>query len=66
VPVVDHDEHLVGMLSLGDVAVKADEAEAGDALQSISEPAEPDRSGQSQASGTAGGGASQGAPGRQR
>lgn len=56
-PVVDHEEHLVGILSLGDVAVKADETKAGRALESISEPAEPDRSGQSQASGPAGGGA---------
>jgi CBS domain-containing protein len=60
VPVIDHDKHLVGMLSLGDVAVKADEGEAGEALQGISEPAEPDRSGQSQASGAAGGGSSSG------
>jgi len=59
-PVVDHDEHLVGILSLGDVAVKADEVKAGQALESISEPAEPDRSGQSQASGAAGGGSSTG------
>ena len=57
-PVVDHDERLVGILSLGDVAVKADELKAGRALESISEPAEPDRSGQSQASGAAGGGSS--------
>lgn len=62
VPVVDHDKHLVGMLSLGDVAVKADESEAGAALQGISEPAQPDRSGQSQASGAAGGGSSTGKP----
>ena len=61
-PVVDHDKHLVGMLSLGDVAVKADAGEAGGALQSISEPAEPDRSSQSQASGAAGGGSSKGTP----
>ena len=60
VPVVDHEKHLVGMLSLGDLAVKADEGEAGEALQSISEPAQPDRSGQSQASGAAGGGSSTG------
>jgi CBS domain-containing protein len=45
-PVVDHDQHLVGILSLGDVAVKADELKVGRALESISEPAEPDRSGQ--------------------
>lgn len=62
VPVVDHEKHLVGMLSLGDASVKADEGRAGEALQSISEPAEPDRSGQSQASGAAGGGSSSGQP----
>jgi CBS domain-containing protein len=45
-PVVDHDQHLVGILSLGDVAVKADELKVGRALEAISEPAEPDRSGQ--------------------
>jgi CBS domain-containing protein len=59
-PVVDHDAHLVGILSLGDVAVKADELKAGQALESISEPAEPDRSSQSQASGAAGGGSATG------
>ena len=59
-PVVDRDEHLVGIVSLGDVAVKADETRAGEALESISEPAEPDRSGQSQASGSAGGGSASG------
>jgi CBS domain-containing protein len=58
--VVDHDKHLVGMLSLGDVAVKGDMGEAGEALEEISEPAEPDRSGLSQASGAAGGGSATG------
>jgi len=43
VPVVDRDKHLVGILSLGDVAVKADSVEAGEALATISEPAQPDR-----------------------
>ena len=43
--VVDHDRHLVGMVSLGDVAVKGDMGEAGEALESISEPAAPDRAG---------------------
>jgi len=55
-PVVDRDRHLVGIVSLGDLAVKADAGEAGDALGEISEPARPDRSGQSAASGSAGGG----------
>lgn len=42
-PVVDRQQHLVGMLSLGDVAVKVDPVEAGEALVAISLPAEPDR-----------------------
>lgn len=41
VPVVDHDKRLVGMLSLGDVAVKAQDADMNDTLEGISEPAEP-------------------------
>jgi CBS domain-containing protein len=41
VPVVDHAQHLVGILTLGDVAVKADEGTAADALEEISEPARP-------------------------
>ena len=40
-PVLDHDERLVGMLSLGDVAVKADGDGAGIVLEEISEPASP-------------------------
>ncbi|MDI1308982.1 MAG: CBS domain-containing protein [Methylotenera sp.] len=36
-PVVDIDEHLVGIVSLGDLAISGDEA-AGDALESISQP----------------------------
>jgi len=63
-PVVDRNRHLVGIVSLGDVAVKADADRAGEALESISEPAEPDRSGQSQASGAAGGGSASGQPRR--
>jgi CBS domain-containing protein/protein required for attachment to host cells len=43
VPVLDHEEHLVGMLSLGDVAVKADGDGAGIVLQEVSEPAQPDQ-----------------------
>jgi CBS domain-containing protein len=58
VPVIDRDNHLVGMVSLGDLAVKADEQQAARALRAVSEPAQPDRSHQSQASGPAGGGAS--------
>ncbi len=45
VPVLDRDKHLVGMLSLGDIATKADEELAGDALEGISTPSTPDRSG---------------------
>lgn len=43
VPVLDRDDRLVGMLSLGDVAAKAGPQEAGGALSDISDPAEPDR-----------------------
>jgi CBS domain-containing protein len=66
VPVIDADNHLVGMVSLGDLAVKSDEQMAGQALRSISEPAQPDRSHLSQASGAAGGGASEPSPSRSR
>jgi CBS domain-containing protein len=65
-PVVDRDKHLVGMLSLGDVAVKASGVSAGQALEDISEPARPDRSGQSQASGAAGGGSSYAQAGKRK
>jgi CBS domain-containing protein len=44
VAVFDHERHLVGILSLGDVAVKADGDGAAAVLQEISEPATPDRS----------------------
>ena len=60
--VVDHDKHLVGMLSLGDVAVKGDMGEAGEALEEISEPAEPERTGLAQAGGTSAGGSAPGTP----
>lgn len=59
-PVLDRDKQLVGMLTLGDMATKAGEKMAARTLESISEPAEPDRSGQSKASGTAGGGSASG------
>lgn len=42
VPVVDADGTLVGIVSLGDLAA-AGTPEAGDALEAISTPAEPDR-----------------------
>ena len=59
-PVVDREKHLVGMLALGDIATKASDVEAGRALGDISEPSSPDRSGQSAASGSAGGGSAAG------
>ena len=62
VPVLDRDQQLVGMLSLGDMATKGADGTASRALGSISEPAEPDRSGQSVASGAAGGGSASGQP----
>jgi CBS domain-containing protein len=57
-PVVDRDKHLVGMVSLGDMATKMGGPQVARSLADISEPAEPDRSHQSQASGSAGGGSS--------
>ena len=59
-PVVDSQQKLVGIVSLGDIADKdqGDELDVANSLAEISSPSEPDRSGQSQASGNAGGGAS--------
>jgi CBS domain-containing protein len=59
-PVVDEDQHLVGMVSLGDLATETKEVDAGEVLQDLSEPSEPDRSRQSAASGAAGGGSTSG------
>ncbi len=42
-PVVDRSQQLVGIITLGDLAVKADESQAGSALEQISEPARPAR-----------------------
>lgn len=58
-PVVDAQERLVGIVTLGDIADKdpENEVDIATSLADISSPAEPDRSGQSQASGSAGGGA---------
>ena len=66
-PVVDGDEHLVGMITIGDIAAKAknEDRDVGQSLSEISEPAEPDRSGQSKASGPAGGGSSKSQPHKQ-
>lgn len=59
-PVLDRDKRLVGIVSLGDLAAKGDQVQAGEALADISEPARPNRSGQSAASGAAGGGEANG------
>src|SRR5437588_431846 len=37
-PVVNHDKRLVGILSLGDIAISPDGQEAGEALRGISRP----------------------------
>ncbi|MDQ3060205.1 MAG: CBS domain-containing protein [Pseudomonadota bacterium] len=62
IPVVDDDERLIGIVSLGDIAAKnsGNESDVAMSLEGISSPAEPDRSHQSQASGTAGGGSASG------
>jgi CBS domain-containing protein len=45
-PVVDENQHLVGIVTLGDIAAKSvdEEADVGTSLGDISSPAEPDRS----------------------
>lgn len=55
-PVLDHQQRLVGMLTLGDVAAKAAASKAGETLAEISQPARADGSGTPRSSGTAGGG----------
>jgi CBS-domain-containing membrane protein len=43
-PVVDRQQQLVGIVSLGDMAERgSDEASVGEALKDISTPAAPDR-----------------------
>ena len=43
-PVVDQDQRLVGIVSLGDLADRgADESRVGEVLRDISTPSEPDR-----------------------
>jgi CBS domain-containing protein len=66
-PVVDGQQQLVGIISLGDIAAKDadDDIDVAMSLGDISSPAEPDRSGQSQASGAAGAGSAAGKPRRQ-
>ena len=63
-PVVDGQDRLVGIISIGDIAAKDpdDDADLAMSLGDISSPAEPDRSHQSHASGAAGGGAASGKP----
>ena len=39
IPVLSRDKRLVGIVSLGDLAVQTDNGEAGEALEKISEPA---------------------------
>ena len=65
-PVVDDQQRLVGIITLGDIAAKDpdDEVDVAMSLGDISTPAEPDRSGQSQASGPSGGGSASGKPRR--
>jgi CBS domain-containing protein len=62
-PVVDRDKHLVGMVTIGDIAAKTHRPDVGDTLGDISEPAAPARSGTSAASGKAGGGSKSGSAG---
>ena len=46
-PIISRDKHLIGMLSLGDLAVRTEGTEdcelADEALKDISEPSEPNR-----------------------
>lgn len=59
-PVVDENEHLVGIISLGDIAAKdpEDEVDVAMSLGDISTPAEPDRSGSESSGDETGGGQS--------
>ena len=61
-PVVDNQDRLVGIVTLGDVASKQPQqhGQVASSLGGISQPAEPDRSSQSQASGAQGGGSARG------
>jgi CBS domain-containing protein len=43
VPVLNREKRLVGIVSLGDIAVQTANGEAGEALEEISEPAVPQR-----------------------
>ena len=61
-PVVDSAQRLVGIISLGDIAAKdrGEDMDVAESLSEISTPAAPDRSNQSKASGSAGGGSASG------
>ncbi|WP_205042140.1 CBS domain-containing protein [Rhodoligotrophos defluvii] len=43
VPVIDHDQRLVGIVSLGDLATKSESEDVEQTLEEISSPSEPDR-----------------------
>ncbi|MGA0571145.1 CBS domain-containing protein [Variovorax sp. VNK109] len=58
-PVLDKEDQLVGIVSLGDVATNLEVGESGGTLAEISEPSRPDRSNNSAASGDQGGGETQ-------
>lgn len=64
IPVVDADQKLVGIVSLGDLSAEGSADAAGDALKDISTPSAPDRSGFSAAAGPAAGGSASGEPSR--
>ena len=42
-PILNRDKQLVGIVSLGDLAVKTEQAAAADTLERVSEPARPER-----------------------
>jgi CBS domain-containing protein len=42
-PVINHAKRLVGFVSLGDLATKADDGNSADALEKVSTPSRPDR-----------------------
>jgi CBS domain-containing protein len=42
-PIVDREEHLIGIVSLGDIAVNAGRKLSGEVLEKVSEPGGPDR-----------------------
>lgn len=43
IPVIDHDKHLVGIISLGDLATRGDLEACAETLEQISTPSRPDR-----------------------